>query len=135
MTELLQLHEEIDARVIHIRANFLDWSCAKGCDSCCRHLAAAPQLTAVEWGFLRKELEALPLEQLREIRRSLASLLEHHGGPVVCPMLSRKTGVCPVYANRPVACRTYGLYVQREKGLYCGEIESRVADGDCAEVV
>jgi hypothetical protein len=34
-----------------------------------------------------------------------------------------------------VACRTYGFYVQRDKGLYCGDIEKRVADGDWSGVV
>ena len=40
-----------------------------------------------------------------------------------------------VYAHRPVACRTYGFYVQRDKGLYCQDIESRVAQGDWATVI
>jgi Fe-S-cluster containining protein len=40
-----------------------------------------------------------------------------------------------VYAQRPVACRTYGFYVQRELGLYCQDIESRVTDGTLADVV
>ncbi len=39
------------------------------------------------------------------------------------------------YAQRPVACRTYGFYVQRELGLYCGDIEARVAGGELADVV
>jgi hypothetical protein len=34
-----------------------------------------------------------------------------------------------------VACRTYGFYVQRDKGLYCQEIEARVADGFMSDVV
>ena len=34
-----------------------------------------------------------------------------------------------------MACRTYGFYVQREHGLYCHAIESRVADGALADVV
>ena len=50
-------------------------------------------------------------------------------------MLDRSAGSCRVYTHRPVACRTYGFYVQREKGLYCKDIEARVADGDWAEVV
>jgi Fe-S-cluster containining protein len=40
-----------------------------------------------------------------------------------------------VYAYRPVACRTYGFYVQRDKGLYCKDIETRVANGDWSGVV
>jgi hypothetical protein len=34
-----------------------------------------------------------------------------------------------------VACRTYGFYVQRDLGLYCGEIEARVEQGALADVV
>jgi hypothetical protein len=34
-----------------------------------------------------------------------------------------------------VACRTYGFYVQRDLGLYCHDIESRVADGALVDVV
>ncbi|MGD0961341.1 MAG: hypothetical protein ABSB19_16150, partial [Methylomonas sp.] len=45
------------------------------------------------------------------------------------------TGACLVYAHRPVACRTYGFYVQRDQGLYCKDIESRVAGGAWGDVV
>ena len=41
----------------------------------------------------------------------------------------------PVYSQRPVACRTYGYYVQRDKGLFCQDIEIREADGALADVV
>jgi hypothetical protein len=34
-----------------------------------------------------------------------------------------------------VACRSYGFYVQRQLGLYCPEIEVRVADDSLADVV
>ncbi|MGZ4995070.1 MAG: YkgJ family cysteine cluster protein, partial [Methylobacter sp.] len=44
-------------------------------------------------------------------------------------------GACLVYAHRPVACRTYGFYVQRDLGLYCKDIESHVAGGALTEVV
>jgi Fe-S-cluster containining protein len=55
--------------------------------------------------------------------------------PIVCPLLDQPTGACMVYAQRPVACRSYGFYVQRELGLYCQGIESRVAEGALADVV
>ncbi|HRP67096.1 MAG TPA: hypothetical protein PLF79_13530 [Thauera sp.] len=76
--------------------------------------------------------------------RSIASCgrasVEHagtilHSRPVVCPMLEEMEGACPVYAQRPVACRTYGSYVQRELGLCRGDIESRVAGGEWGDVV
>ena len=55
--------------------------------------------------------------------------------PLVCSMLDEMEGACPVYAQRPVACRTYGFYVQRALGLYCGDIEARVAGGELGDVV
>jgi Fe-S-cluster containining protein len=50
-------------------------------------------------------------------------------------MLDPGTGACPVYAQRPVACRTYGFYVQRDQGLYCQDIKSLVDTGVLADVV
>ncbi len=132
---LFQLHDDIDARVRAIRAERPDWLCCKGCADCCRRLADMPRLAAAEWELLREGLAALPAERLEEIRRAVAALAERPAGPLVCPMLDQESNACPVYTQRPVACRSYGFYAQRELGLYCGEIESRVADGSLADVV
>lgn len=133
--KLTRLHADIDERVLYIRENHPDWLCGKGCDSCCRRLADVPQLNATEWEVLREGLAALAPERLAEIGRHMAALTEQRTKPVVCPLLDRSTGACPVYAQRPVACRTYGFYAQRELGLYCQDIEVRVADGSLAYVV
>ncbi len=135
MTTLAQLHDDIAERVQAIRGDRADWLCGKGCDSCCRRLAEVPQLTLAEWDLLREGLAELPPEQLRDIRRNMAALGSQQSRPITCPMLDLAAGTCPVYAQRPVACRTYGYYVQRDKGLYCRDIESRVADGALADVV
>lgn len=135
MTTLTQLHTDIDLRVQAIREDRSDWLCGKGCDSCCRRLADVPQLTVAEWDLLREGLTALPPERLQEIRRNMAALTGQRSAPITCPLLNLSTGSCPVYAQRPVACRTYGFYVQRDLGLYCHDIESRVADGALADVV
>jgi len=135
MATLPQLHSDIDARVQSIRENHPDWLCGKGCDNCCRRLAEVPQLTAAEWELLREGLAALAPEQLGEISHKMAALGSQQSRPIVCPLLDQSTGACPVYAQRPVACRTYGFYVQRELGLYCHDIESRVAAGTLADVV
>lgn len=132
---LSQLQIDIDARVASIRDNRPDWLCGKGCDHCCRRLAAVPQLTAAEWQLLQDGLATLPAEHLQEISRQMAALAAQPARPVTCPLLDRNTGACPVYAQRPIACRTYGFYVQRELGLYCHDIETRVADGSLADVV
>lgn len=135
MNELVQLHADIDARVRDIRDAHPDWLCGLGCDGCCRRLAEIPPLTAKEWDLLREGLAALPPEQLQEIGREIAALAGQPARPIVCPLLDRSAGACRVYAHRPVACRTYGFYVQRDLGLYCKDIEARVAGGAWAEAV
>lgn len=132
---LTRLHDEIDARVASIRENRPDWLCGKGCDHCCRRLAEIPQLTAAEWALLKEGLAGLSMDHLREIGHKMTVLAEQSARPVVCPLLDETSGACPVYAQRPVACRTYGFYAQRDLGLYCHDIESRVAAGALADVV
>lgn len=143
MTGLSRIHFDIDARVSAIRASRHDWLCGKGCDGCCRRLAEVPRLTVAEWHLLQGALVALPSERFAEISRDVSALgarrgqtdLEGRREPVVCPLLDKATGICPVYAQRPVACRTYGFYVQRDKGLYCADIESLVAVGVLDDVM
>ncbi|WP_295384945.1 YkgJ family cysteine cluster protein [uncultured Thiodictyon sp.] len=130
-----RLHTDIESRVQSIRENRPDWLCAKGCSHCCRRLAEIPQLTAPEWDLLREGLTAFPPEQLHAISRDVAALAHQPSRPVTCPLLDETTNACRVYAQRPVACRTYGFYVQRDLGLYCHDIESRVDAGTLAEVV
>lgn len=135
MNTIILLHADIDARVKAIRDDHPDWLCRQGCDSCCRRLAEVPLLTAEEWNLLRLGMAALPPEQLRKIGQEILTLTEQSSRPITCPLLDRAEGACMIYAQRPVACRTYGFYVQYDKGLYCKDIESRVADGALAEVV
>ena len=135
---LTQLHADIDARVQAIRENRPEWPCAKGCDGCCRRLAGAPQLTPAEWSQLREGLATLSPESLRQVSRNMAGLAAVDGERprhIVCPLLDRSANACLVYAQRPVACRTYGFYVQRRLGLYCHDFESRVAAGMLVDVV
>ncbi len=132
---LTRLHDEIDARVASIRENRPDWLCGKGCDHCCRRLAEIPQLTAAEWDLLKEGLAGLAPDHLRQIGQKMAALAGQSARPVVCPLLDEASGACPIYAQRPVACRTYGFYAQRDLGLYCHDIESRVAAGALADVV
>lgn len=132
MSTLAKLHADIDLRVQTIRTDRPDWPCGKGCDNCCRRLAEMPRLTLAEWDLLREGLTELSPERLQEISKNIAT---SSARPITCPLLDLSTGACPVYAQRPVACRSYGFYVQRELGLYCSDIESQVAEGDLNEVV
>ncbi|WP_153111508.1 YkgJ family cysteine cluster protein [Propionivibrio limicola] len=135
MTILSDLHADIEARVQAIREHRREWLCSKGCDNCCRQLAQIPQLTAEEWNLLRAGLSALPAQQLQDIGARMVSLAHQSSRPFTCPLLDRATGACPVYAERPIACRTYGFYVQRGSGLYCHDIEASVAAGALTDVV
>lgn len=135
MSTLTQLHVDIDVRVQAILEERSDWLCGKGCDSCCRRLANVPLLTLDEWNLLREGLSELTPERLQEVSRNMTSLTSQQSRPITCPMLDLSTGSCPVYAQRPVACRTYGFYVQRDLGLYCHDIEKLVDDGALSDVV
>ena len=135
MSQLTELHADIDARVINIRENNPDWLCGKGCDSCCKRLAEVPQLTAPEWDLLRDGLAALAPEHLQAIALEIAAVANSKTRPVICPLLDHSTGACPVYLHRPVACRSYGFYLQRNVGLFCRDIEKQVADGALPDVV
>ena len=135
MIRLQTLHVDIDARVNDIREEHPDWPCAKGCDSCCRQLARLPQLMVSEWELLRPALAALPPDQLEAVRHKMNTVAAKDSAPVVCPLLDEASGACPVYAERPIACRTYGFYVQRGIGLYCQEIKSGVDRGELGDVV
>jgi hypothetical protein len=53
----------------------------------------------------------------------------------VCPFLDDSAGKCLEYAYRPVACRTYGFYVERDRGLYRAKIEAMVDRGECSDVI
>jgi Fe-S-cluster containining protein len=132
---LSQLHNDIDARVDSIRTEHSDWLCRMGCDGCCRRLAAVPRLTEAEWNYLREGLAELSEGQLKEIGQAVNALAKWPSRPIVCPLLNQAAGACRVYAHRPVACRTYGFYLERGQGLYCRDIETRVAAGEWAEVV
>jgi len=134
MNSLFELYADIDARTQAIAEGRPDWLCRKGCDGCCRRLAEVPRLTAAEWACLKEGLAGLGAESLREIAPKIAALAISPR-PLVCPLLDGETGACRVYAQRPAACRSYGFYVQRGLGLYCKEIEARVAAGEWADVV
>lgn len=135
MNELAKLHADIDQRVDLIRAERPDWLCRSGCEGCCHRLAEIPSLTAAEWGLLQEGLVRLPEALLEEIGANIIALAEQSARPIVCPMLNKETGTCLVYEYRPTACRTYGFYVQRDKGLYCTDIEVQVSDGKLDDVV
>jgi Fe-S-cluster containining protein len=135
MKTLTELHDDIDERVSAIRLENPDWLCKMGCDGCCHRLAQIPELTIAEWTLFREGFATLSDEKQQEIRQNVATLSSQSPRSIVCPMLDKAAGACLIYAYRPVACRTYGFYVERDKGLYCHDIELRVEQGELNNVV
>lgn len=135
METLIQLHADIEARVASIQSQYPDWPCRLGCDGCCKSLGAIPELSAPEWDLLREGLTALPADELRELEGQIKALARSPIRPIQCPLLDGANGACRVYAHRPLACRSYGFYLERGVGLYCKAIEMRVDCGDFTEVI
>ncbi len=118
------------------RRAYPDWPCRRGCDECCRNLAALPDLTPMEWQEVERGLAGLsgPARAAVELRIAAAAL--NGSGPYVCPFLDPAAGACLIYAYRPIACRTYGYYADaRGRGLYCATIRRREESGELAGVV
>lgn len=82
-----------------------------------------PRVSGEEWQLIAGALDALPAATADLARRRIqdgASLSR----PVVCPLLDIDSGTCLVYEARPVACRAYGFYTERQYVLGCSRIES-----------
>ena len=123
MEQLHEIQNTVAQRVSEIASAYGDWPCRKGCDHCCRRLASVPVVTAAEWDLIAEGLGELPsdvADQARQRIRESAGLSR----PVICPLLDVDSGTCLVYHARPVACRTYGFYAEREAVLGCGQIEA-----------
>ncbi len=109
-----------------------DWPCRKGCDECCRSLASAPRVSRAEWRSIAAALRRLPTAVAEAARRRI-QVSGSASRPVVCPLLDSASGACLVYDSRPVACRAYGFYAERQYVLGCSRIRS-IAD-DTPDIV
>src|SRR5438067_2196121 len=126
MSSTNQLHvlqEGIRIRVEGITSAHGTWPCRKGCDDCCRRLASVPVVTREEWQLISAQLARLEPGTANAIRERIRESATA-SRPVVCPMLDRDSGTCLVCDVRPIACRSYGFYVERESVLGCHRIES-----------
>lgn len=123
-------------RAERIRQAYPEWPCRRGCDACCRSLARLPELPSVEWREVERGLAELPVSVREAVDQRVITASRQSAGPFVCPFLDPAAGACLVYAHRPLACRTYGYYVDsRGVGLYCSEIRRREESGELDGVV
>jgi Fe-S-cluster containining protein len=123
MSQLYEIQDAVHHRTQAITDAHPDWPCRKGCDDCCRSLASVPLVSQAEWQRIGDALDALPAAVAESARlriRASASASR----PVVCPLLDTAAGACLVYDARPIACRAYGFYAERDSVLGCHRIES-----------
>lgn len=132
MTPLYQIQDDVRLRTGAIAAAHGNWPCRKGCDDCCRHLAAAPRVTQEEWSLIAHAIGVLPADAAAAVRQRIR---DSAGAtrPVVCPLIDLSSGTCLVYEARPVACRAYGFYAERSEVLGCSRIE--VVARESADIV
>jgi uncharacterized protein len=123
MTHLYEIQREVRLRAEDIASTHGNWPCRKGCDDCCRSLAAVPRVTEQEWRPIAGAIDALPPDLADAVRQRIRDSA-NATRPVICPLLDTDTGSCLVYEARPVACRAYGFYAERHEVLGCGRIES-----------
>jgi uncharacterized protein len=120
---LIQIQLEIQQRVGETESAHPQWPCRKGCDDCCRSLATVPRVSRAEWERITAALRELPADTAT----ALTARIRQSAGatrPVVCPLLDLNSGSCTVYEARPVACRSYGFYADRQYVLGCFRIEA-----------
>ena len=137
-----QLIQIVDAATAEAAQRAGHWvQCAPGCTQCCIGVFAISQLDAAR---LRAGLEELGArddaraEAVRErARRAVERLagefpgdvrsgildpergeeFEDFGNEEACPALDPATGLCDLYAARPMTCRVFGLPLRTEDGL------------------
>ena len=125
-SRLTSLHKDIEKSAARIQACHPEWPCQKGCGSCCHQLAEIPRITSIEWLLLYEGLKQLDQDALSEIQQSVSHWEPHIKGPLTCPFLDKTSESCRVYPYRPIACRTYGFFMDRGTGLFCKMIEERL---------
>ena len=123
MTALVELCRDVQTRCEATLVAHPEWPCRKGCDDCCRNLAAVPRLSREEWQRVRQAIATLPESTRIAVLHRLRNLANPQR-PLVCPLLDDQTHACLIYEARPVACRTYGFYVERDSVLGCSRIEA-----------
>ena len=155
-----QLVQIIDAALADTARRSGEWLvCKPGCTQCCIGAFAINQLDALRLQQGLAELEAIDparAEQVRDrARASIARLSpDFPGDPATgilhegeaaealfdefandepCPVLDPGTGMCDLYAARPLTCRVFGPPMQSEGGLgvcelcYHGASEEEIA--------
>ena len=120
------LYSHVEARAAALTSERSAWPCRRGCDHCCRHLAAPLPVSGPEWAYLWEGFQQLAPSQQAQVRERVAQMAGAVR-PYTCPLLDPATGACSVYAHRPLSCRSYGFSVSRGEGNWCHLIAGMLA--------
>lgn len=136
--ELVQIVDAALADSVRRSGSWL--ACRPGCTQCCTGVFAIGQLDALRLREGLVELEQHDPERAQAVRqRSRASVrrlsagfpgdastgvldenddkFEDFANDEPCPVLNPETGLCDLYAARPITCRVFGLPVRSNGGL------------------
>ncbi len=155
-----RLVQIVDAALADAGRRSGEWLvCRPGCTQCCVGVFAINQLDAARLGHGLSELELTDPQRAIRVRAraedSIARLTPDFPGDAAtgilfeneeaeerfaefandepCPALDPETGMCDLYAARPMTCRTFGPPVQSEGGLgvcelcYHGATDEQIA--------
>ena len=125
LLKLRELEARIQARSDAMRADHAFWPCARepGCDHCCRTLPRLPVVTKTEWENLSAAIDTLGAIERDLVRQRIRTIGTQ--APLTCPLLDER-GACSVYEARPIGCRTYGFYTERDAGLHCEKVTAAI---------
>lgn len=155
-----QLVQIIDAALADTTRRSGDWLvCRPGCTQCCVGAFAISQLDAERLRAGLRQLEEVNPERAARLRERVQLSIAHianefpgnrqtgildespeaqaqfetFANDEACPVLDPATGMCDLYAARPMTCRVFGPPVRSEDGLgicelcYHGASEEEIA--------
>lgn len=145
--ELIQIVDAATARSLEKAGPWV--ACRPGCTQCCVGVFAISALDAMRLREGLKELEAADPERAEAVRERVRASLERimpefpgdvetgrlaeseagfeerfaeYANEEPCPVLDPATGLCDLYAARPMTCRTFGPPVYSAEGIAVCEL-------------
>lgn len=137
-----QLVQIVDAATADAARRAGTWlKCAPGCTQCCIGVFAVSQLDAARLRAGLAELDTTDPQRARAVRQraklaterlaadfpgdprtglldpNRADAFEDFANDEPCPALDPATGLCDLYAARPMTCRVFGPPLRTEEGL------------------
>lgn len=153
--ELVQIVDAALADSVRRSGRWL--ACRPGCTQCCVGVFAISQLDALRLREALEELARRDPDRAKNVRQRTCAALtrlrenfpgdastgvlaeaddrfDYYANDEPCPVLDPETGLCDLYAARPLTCRVFGPPVRSEGGLgVCELCFQGATDGQIAE--